>query len=459
MEGTYDKQNYTFTTKEGTVYQHIEETEYPNIGYLGKKCVYRNTEEEKTAENRQIENVKKNTLATHLQYKYVRFTSEKEKIYQKSPTDSEPWIVMTDIYSKKYAETIEKLREEEESNNHSKERLTPKDIAEKVKTTIKGQDEAIETIATCLWATLKNRKLTKKQMLLIGPTGVGKTAIFEKLQKILNIPVVIFSVPGLSQTGYVGRSTDEILKQIYYACDEDITTAENSIVVLDEIDKIAFNRALTSADISTIGVQNELLKMIEGCERVIDLNDGMDSFTIDTSNVIFVASGAFQELYEKKMPTIGFSKEENDIAQERQHIKTEDLVKYGMKRELLGRLPIIVELNALTKEILKEIILESDQSEWLAHIDFLESLGVCVQNAENIVDLITEDAIKKGIGARGLVETINKIFLRIIYEVANNPNKYNEVIIGKKILTNPFDFELVEKRTKKRTRFQKNNQG
>ena len=148
---------------------------------------------------------------------------------------------MLDEESKQYKE--QQLKKEESSNQNKKERnlsngyigidKTPKEICDLVKKTIKGQDEAIKTIVTCLWATINGRNqtkpLSKKQMVVIGPTGVGKTAIFKKLQQILDIPVVIFSVPGLSQAGYVGRSTDEILKQVYFETGENLDVAEKPL--------------------------------------------------------------------------------------------------------------------------------------------------------------------------------------------------------------------------------------
>lgn len=172
--------------------------------------------------------------------------------------------------------------------------------------------------------------------------------------------------------------------------------------------------------------------------------------------MIFIATGAFQELYEKEKLSIGFSQTATKSSKEKHNITTEDLIKYGLKRELIGRFPIKVELNALTKEIFREIILESDKSELLSHVVFLESLGVSITNLDNIIDLIIDDAISKGIGARGLVETISKLFLKIIYEVANNPGKYREVKVGANILNNSNDFELIRVRTKRRTK-KKNN--
>ena len=137
-------------------------------------------------------------------------------------------------------------------------------------------------------------------------------------------------------------------------------------------------------------------------------------------------------------------------------IKLEDidanvLVKYGLKKESVGRFPIVVRLNQLTREIYREIILESDESELLAHIEFLESLNVQVSNLEEVIDFLIDDAISKDIGARGLIATISKLFLDIIYEVANNPEMYSEVIIGKNIINDSKDFKLIKRQVIKKT--------
>lgn len=451
VEGTYDIEDYTFTTSDGTVYSHIEETEFPNIGYANRHKIscFSDTEEDIEKE---IKDKKINKLQDEIETKYVRFITEKNRIYKKTKHEAISNILF-DMDSRRYHEQIAEYRKNDSCLEIT---LTPQEIYEKVRKTIKGQDQAIITIATCLWATMNDRRLTKKQMLLVGPTGVGKTAIFKKMEQILNVPVVIFSVPGLSQAGYVGRSTDEILKQIYYECDENIDIAEHAIVLLDEIDKISFNKDLTTADVSTVGVQNELLKMVEGCTRVVEINNGDDTFTIDTSNIIFICSGAFQEIFEpKKEITIGgFNTKKLDEPKTSSELKPEDLIKYGLKRELVGRFPIIVQLDSLTKDIFREILLESDESELLAHVSFLESLGVEVSNLEQIIDLIIENAISNKIGARGLVTTISKLFTKAIYEIANNPNKYNEVILGTNIIQDPYDFELIEKTTKTKVRIE-----
>lgn len=456
IPGKYDEENTTFTSEDGTVYCHIEDTEQNNFGYARRIITDIDSEADENSLNN-IEHISIDKFNIDNSFTYFRFTSEQNKIYIKDRFSHTPQV-MVDEDSKKYKEEQEKQenkKEEEPQISYLGIDKTPKEICDLVKKTIKGQDEAIKTIVTCLWATVNGRSqskpLTKKQMILVGPTGVGKTAIFKKLQKILNVPVIIFSVPGLSQAGYVGRSTDEILKQVYFETMQDRDTAEKAIVILDEYDKIAYNGNDKSGDISTVGVQNELLKMIEGYTRVIEINDGQDSFEIDTSNMIFIATGAFQELFEEeKTNTIcGFGVTEDKSKEKNINGKT--LVEYGLKKESIGRLPIIIQLNKLTREIFREIILESDESELLAHVEFLESLGVKISNLDEIIELLIDDAINKEIGARGLTATISKLFLEIIYEVANNPGKYKEVYLGKNIINNQKDFQLVENKIIKRT--------
>ena len=464
VEGIYNEENCTFMTPDGLVYPHIEETIYPNIGYANRTITEIDTSLEKD-EFGSLDFEFERKLNMDNSKKYLRLSKEPDRIYIKSNYMNGLQILM-DEESKRYKE--QQLKNEESSNQNKLERnisngyigidKTPKEICDLVKKTIKGQDEAIKTIVTCLWTTINgrghSRELSKKQMILIGPTGVGKTAIFKKLQQILDIPVVIFSVPGLSQAGYTGRSTDEILKQVYFETGENIDVAEKAIVILDEYDKIAYNGSDKSGDVSTVGVQNELLKMVEGYQRVIDINDKQDSFEIDTSNMIFIATGAFQELFDQKEEkSIGFetTHKESSNNTKKRNITGNDLVKYGLKKESIGRFPIIIELNNLTKEIFREIILESDESELLAHIEFLKSLGVEVTNLDEIIDMLIEDAIKKEIGARGLTATISKLFLEIIYEVANNPGKYKEVHLGENIINNPKDYQFTENKIIKKT--------
>lgn len=440
VEGIYDKENNWFNdTKDGIPYLHIEITPSSTVGYGLRTTIELQKE---SISDELLESIKNEILDYANKFTYQRDLSRTEVIMATNKETGDITI-FTDI------DTTEDFKQEKNNGSDEILDITPQYLEEKVKMTIKGQDEAVRRIVTALWTTLNFRNLKKKNMLIIGPTGVGKTAIFKKIKEILNIPLVIFPIPGLSQSGYVGRSVDEILKQIFIESNENLDLAENSIVILDEIDKIAKNTN-GSGEVATIAVQNELLKIIEGCQRFVESTNPHDpSFTIDTTNIIFVGTGAFQELFEKEPTSLGFVESTTKYPKKKE-INTDRLMTYGLKRELLGRLPIIVELNKLDKEALKDIILNSDESELLETLNVLKQLGIEVENIDEVIDLIIEDAIEKQIGARGLVTTINNIFSEIFYEVGNNQGKYNCVTIGPNIIKDNKDYKLERKQNKTR---------
>ena len=420
--GKQSRNKYFIDISNNTRYKHICSASEVDYCY-GKRNVLATLEEKK------LEKIMIERLDYYKRYTFLRYKSKPSVIFMSLPG-------------------ADMFQYDDIDCNDAKIDYIPKEIEDSVKKTVVGQDEAVRKIVTSLWMTLNFPKMKKRNMFVIGPTGVGKTLIFEKLQKILNVPLVIFPVPGLSQAGYTGRSTDEILKQIYYDCDEDTTKFDKVIVVLDELDKLAYGSG-NDGEISTLGVQSELLKIIEGVNRTVEVNNGMDSFDIDTSKMIFVGLGAFSGIFDDKEKTIGFDTVSNDV---KKKVDSDKLTKYGLKRELVGRLPVIVELESMNKEKLKNIIVNSDESELKHIIDALQTLGVAINNVDDIVDIIVEDALKKQIGARGLIATINNIFMEIFYEVANNPKKYREIVIGKNILNDENDFELIEKKVKKKTR-------
>lgn len=437
VEGKYDDEYFWFVDKDGLTYTHIVDAPDGVLGYAHKTTIKYN---KNNISEEFLEKLKIEMLENTKMYDYTAYP-ERGCIIAVHKENGNEYLIED--------EDDEKLLEDEEDLKEIELNLTPLEIETKVKETIKGQDEAVRKIVTALWTTIKFRNMRKKNMLVIGPSGVGKTAIFEKVKKILNIPVIIFSVPGLSQAGYVGRNTDEILKQVYYDTGENLHNAERAIIILDEIDKIA---ASNGGEVSTSGVQNELLKIIEGCTRYIESNfPGESGFEIDTSKMIFIGTGAFQEIYEDKKSSIGFNSEKNN---NKTKIDSEKLIKYGLKRELVGRLPIIVELNNLGKEELRDIILNSDESELTSTINSLKELDIEIENTEEVIDYIIDDAIKNKIGARGLILTINSMFQEIFYEVANNPGKYKKVIIGPNIINDRYDFQLIERKqhTKKRVK-------
>ena len=448
IEGTYNKEDNWFSdNKDGLMYMHMEITPSTTVGYACRTTIEVIKD---SIKKESIEKIKEEMFNYANQFTYTRDLNNGAFVLAVNKETGDETL-FEDIDNIPYIDTNSSKPLNCGEGNILE--LTPIEIESDVRKTIKGQDEAIRKIVTALWTTMNFREMRKKNMLIIGPSGVGKTAIFEKIKTILDIPVVIFPVPGLSQAGYVGRSVDEILKQVFYEADGDLDVAENSIVILDEIDKIA-QHGDASNDVSTSAVQNELLKIIEGCERYVETGNPTEpSFTIDTTNMIFIGTGAFQELFEKEKPKIGYS-QELDKPKDNKNINTDRLINYGLKRELVGRLPIVVVLNSLGKPELKEIVTESDESELNATINALAILDIEIENLDEVIDIIVEDALNKQIGARGLVFTINNMFQEIFYEVGNNPELYDKVVIGKNIIEDPFDFTLIERETKKRVRKQ-----
>ena len=452
VEGEFIPEDNWFMDINEIVYPHIAEPMTSGVGFAGRLA-----EEVKLEDADEFfKNIKEEMLDAANKVIYIRDTSKDNYITIIDKETYESYLMEDDdtetIYRQYETNDFEENYNEpvilEEPKTYIPDiNMTPSELTNEITKTIKGQDEAIKKITTALWTTIKfsDIGLTKKNMLIVGPSGVGKTAIFKKISDVLDYPISIFDISGTSQSGYVGRSVDEILTQVYYDNGGNIARAEKSIVILDELDKLAYGTT-NSGDISTSGVQNELLKIIEGCKRTIKVNQD-DEVPIDTSKMIFVGTGAFEELYEEEKKTIGFG----DTVSKRPPVnKTNTLYNYGLKKQLLGRLPNVVVLNNMTKDILKDIILNSNESEFMITLQALKLLGVKVTNPDELVDLIIEDAISKDVGARGLVATINNIFLNIFYEVANNKDKYKEVTINNNILKDNTDYLLIPRKNKQR---------
>ena len=474
VEGYYYDLEDIFIDSEGNTYSHIASTASIGNVYAARKNIY---ETIKSNVNRSLYQIKNNILAFAQNYEYYKNTDDTSDEYgivkmknkkngkitkfEDKDTDMYYEIYSTVISENETFETtttktnhpVVKSKEESKSKEKSiiveKKYETPKEIIDDIKETIKGQDEAIETIVTLLWMRAHYPNIPKSNILLLGPSGVGKTAIFNKLKKLLNVPLAIYAIPGTTQAGYKGSDLQEMLLNLYYESGEDVAKAEKGIVFIDEFDKLATSH--DTGKVGTIAIQNELLKLIEGYNMVVDI-DLIHSFSIDTSNILFVCCGAFANLFEEsKEKVVGFNNYQQKSASDKK-ITTEDFINYGIISELIGRLPVVVQLNKLEREHLKDILLNSSESLFTTLVTTLNNEGIEIENLDETIDLIVDNAMSKNIGARGLIGPIRNMFIKIFYEVGNNKDKYEKVILRSNIVNDNSDFILVPKKVKKKVK-------
>ena len=324
-----------------------------------------------------------------------------------------------------------------------------------ISTNIIGQDDAIEQLVSILWKN--SRRENKNNILLAGPTGVGKTELIRTLEKTLNIPITTVDVSNFTKTGYKGDSVTDILVRAYNKCNGDINKVENSIIILDEFDKLA---KTTSDDITTTGVQQELLKLLEDGEYTIELDDEIfysNKVTIKTKGITFIVAGAFSGLFEEeeeKRPIgINVNRNETPKAKKKKQITPEDLTKYGIISEAIGRLHNIIVLNQLTLENLITIIKSPNSYILNDNIKIFEELGITVHIDESVYPKIAKIALDKKIGARGLIGTIENLFSKAALDAKRNSeaNGYNYLEITEETVqdNNKYVLKKVKKEEKK----------
>lgn len=319
--------------------------------------------------------------------------------------------------------------------------LLPKQIKQLLDESVIGQEDAKKALAVEIYnhyLRINNQdlELEKNNILLIGDSGTGKTLLVKTLAKILDLPLAICDMSSITQAGYVGKSLNGILYQLISAAGNDIKKAETGIIFLDEFDKLA-KRNLTSStdkDPSGEGVQFELLKMIEGVKEEIKLDGIRKEQYIDTSNILFIAGGAFfglDKLLEKKQLEenygIGFSASVDKPKDTTQiPIEDEDIIHFGFIPEIVGRLPVIVQLNKLTKEDFKRILIEPKNSIVDQYKKLLRLNNIELEFSEEYLDKIVDKVFSSKKGARALRGEIEKSMRNIIYEI-------NEENFGKTI--------------------------
>ena len=353
--------------------------------------------------------------------------------------------------------------------NHRCEDRTPREIKSILDDYVIGQDEAKKSLAVAIYNHYKrlyaapvdaDMELQKSNILMVGPTGSGKTLLAKTIAKTLNVPIYIADATTLTEAGYVGDDVENILLGLIEAADGDIERAEHGIVYIDEVDKLAKKEAGTSItrDVSGEGVQQALLKIVEGTVSSVPKTGGRkhpqgDHLKIDTSEILFICSGAFDGIDKiiesrtnEKHHVLGFAQaveDDDDEVNYDKGIRTEDLVKFDMIPEFLGRLPVVVTLDKLTEDDLVHIMSGIKNSIVGQYTELLARDGIELVFEEEALREIAAMSIKKNTGARGLRSIIEKLMKNVMFEAPSDPTIMKVIVTKESVKTGKLECEKI----------------
>jgi len=308
-----------------------------------------------------------------------------------------------------------------------------------------GQDHAKKVISVAVYNHYKrvatnsmdNIEIEKSNMLMIGPTGSGKTYLVKTLARLLDVPLAIADATSLTEAGYIGDDIESVVSKLLAAADNDVDKAERGIIFIDEIDKIAKKRNTNTRDVSGESVQQGMLKLLEGAEVEVPVganskNAMVPLATVNTRNILFICGGAFPDLEEiikerlNKSASIGFNSELKDKYNKDKNILSkvtvEDIRKFGMIPEFIGRLPVIYTLEGLTKEMLVKILKEPKNAILKQYQKLLELDEVKLEFTDDALEAIADKAMERDTGARALRSIIEEFMLDIMYEIPKDDN-------------------------------------
>ena len=360
-------------------------------------------------------------------------------------------------------EIIDDEEKEKKADTHGiKDMLTPKQIKELLDSYVIEQDQAKKVLSVAVYNHYKRLssavekkndgvEIQKSNILVIGPTGCGKTLLAQTLARFLDVPFAIADATALTEAGYVGEDVENIVLSLVQNADYDIEKAQKGIIYIDEIDKISKkgdNPSITR-DVSGEGVQQALLKIIEGTVASIPPKGGrkhpqQDYVKVDTSNILFICGGTFtglEKLIERRISkkTMGFgakinTREEKNIGQLFEQLKPEDLIKFGLIPEFLGRLPIITSIGELNEKSLVKILTEPKNALAKQYQKFFEFERVKLRFTEGGLRTIAREATKRKSGARGLRAILEEVMLDTMYELPSQIG-IKECIISEEVIT------------------------
>ena len=333
--------------------------------------------------------------------------------------------------------------------------LKPKEIKAFLDEYVIGQDDAKKVLSVAVYNHYKrvtscqhmDVDVQKSNILMIGPTGSGKTYLAQTMAKILNVPFAIADATSLTEAGYVGEDVENILLKLIQAADYDIERAEYGIIYIDEIDKIAKKKQTNTRDVSGESVQQELLKLLEGSTVEVPVGSNQKNAmtpmaTVNTDNILFICGGAFPDLENiikerlTKKSSMGFGAALKDSYDNDpdllSHVTNEDLRAFGMIPEFLGRLPVNVTLKGLDKDMMIRILKEPKNAILRQYEKLLALDEVKLVFEEDALSWIAEEALKRGTGARALRAILEEFMLDIMYEIPKDPN------IGSVVVTRPY---------------------
>ncbi len=355
----------------------------------------------------------------------------------------ENFNITTTINSNNSKKQIKELPSSDDETEELDIKINVNELFKEITSQVIDQDEPIKKILTAIWKQYNNFSDNKSRNILInGSTGVGKTETFRILTKLLDVPCVIASATEYTASGYVGKNVEDMLIDLIRQADFDVKKAERGILIIDEIDKISESNSGHS-QVNQRDVQEALLKILE--DGVFNLNIDYEDYTFDTSKLMVIGMGSWSRIDLTPKITVGFEKKESKKTYK--DLTREDIVANGLIPELVGRFPVIVQMNELNYDSFIRI-LKSKHNALMKNKEFLLKQGVDLKINDSAYNAIASKASNDIYGARGLDEIVERALSDASFEIATNPEIYSELIIDEKTIEDNKQYTLVKKLVK-----------